>query len=468
MNENVRDKKIDFNDIKYFLRKVLIIAFPIILEQLLVSSFGVIDTIMVKNIERGISGVGLASQISNICGIIMFAFATGVGMYIAQYFGDRDSENIKKSFSLLLTLGFILSSIFLLIGLLIPRAVLSLFTNDNDVLEIGVRYLRIACISYIPNQLSYAYVVVYRNIQKPLVSVIIQMSSAVLNVLFNWLLIFGIWIFPEMGITGAALATVISCSLSLCAHIIYAYVTKQMFCPSVRSFIECLKRHFCMRIIKRSIPLIINETLFSVGTLIYVAIFNRLGSDSYEGYRISETIMNVMFSFSYGANAATGAIVGACLGRCEFDEAKRYSKYFLVFGLVLSLFVSSLLIILSKPLVNIFNSDEVSENTLSIARIMMYSCAVRICLKMFANIILSIFRAGGKTKFVMVLDCLVMWVVGIPIAFIGYRVFGIDDIALLYLIMQLESLVRITVGLVEYFRFTWLNNIINTHKLISE
>ena len=429
-------------------------------QQLLSSSFGVVDTIMVKYIDRGISGVGLASQIGNVVMTIMFACATGVGMYIAQYFGDRDEENIKNAFSLLLFLAFVLSSVFMLICLIIPRQVLSLFTKDEDVLEIGVTYIRIACLSYMPNLMGYSFVIAYRNVQKTINAFLIQFACSVFNVLMNWLLIFGIWIFPELGIRGAAIATVLSCSLSLIIHIIYGNASKKVFMPKIKNFFTALKVSFSKPILKRSLPLLINETLFSIGILVYVAVFNRLGSDQYEAYRISEVITQVAFSASYGMTAAVQAITGASLGSGNFEEAKRYGNSFLILGIGLSIFVGLFVFVCAKPLVMIFASDEVSEATIEIAKILMYVCSLRITLKMYANILLAVFRAGGKTKFVMILDCVVMWLVGIPIAILGYHVFNIDNIALLYLFMQLEAVVRISVGLHQYFKYDWLNNII--------
>ena len=456
---SIKKHKID----KKLIKKILLIAIPIVLEQLLASSFGVVDTIMVKYIDRGISGVGLASQIANVVSTVMFACATGVGMYIAQYYGDKDEHNIKNAFSLLLFLGFVISTFFMLLCLIMPRTLLSVFTKDEDVLEIGVKYIRIACISYVPAQLAYAFVIAYRNTQKTIHAFVISLVTSLLNVLLNWLLIFGVWIFPELGIKGAAIATVISCSTSLIIHIIYGNIRHMVFMPKLKNFINALNHKFFRPIIKRSIPLLINETMFSIGILVYVAVFNRLGSDSYEAYRISEVITQVAFSASYGMTAAVQAITGASLGRRDFDEAKHYGNSFLMIGIGLSLTVGVLVFVLSSPLVLIFSSDEVSEETIRIAKILMKVCALRITLKMYANILLAVFRAGGKTKFVMILDCLVMWLIGIPIAIVGYNVFKVDNISLLYLIMQLEAVVRISVGLHEYFKYNWLNNIIKTN-----
>lgn len=170
--------------------------------------------------------------------------------------------------------------------------------------------------------------------------------------------------------------------------------------------------------------------------------------------------MQVAFSASYGMTAAVQAITGEALGRSSFDEAKYYGASFLKIGIFLSLINGLLVAIFAHPLVSIFASSEVNEITMNIAYSLMYVCALRIALKMYANVLLAVFRAGGKTKFVMVLDCLVMWVIGIPIAVLGYNVFNINNIALLYLFMQLEAVVRISVGLKEYFKYSWVKNII--------
>ncbi|MFA6662264.1 MAG: MATE family efflux transporter, partial [Bacilli bacterium] len=324
---------------KNFIKKVLAIAFPIMLEQLLISSFGIVDTLMVKNIFRGIAGVGLGAQIGTSSGIVMFAFATGVGMYLAQYFGDEDTKNVKNSFSLLIILGFAVAFFFFILGFVFPRQILMLFSSDDQVLDIATHYLRIASFAYFGNLLSYAYVIAYRNVQKPVVSLIMQTTFAALNVLLNYLLIFGIGIFPKMGVEGAALATVISSTLSLVAHIIYAKASKQIFVPNFNNYKVALTRTFNKAILKRSLPLFINESMFSLGTLIYIAIFNKLGPDAYEGYKIADTIVTLWFSISFGMNAAVTAMTGAQLGKGDTQTAKEYGDGFLWIGLLLSIII---------------------------------------------------------------------------------------------------------------------------------
>lgn len=445
---------------KEFIKKVLNIALPIVLSHLLITSFGIADTIMVKFIPRGISGVGLASQISNVCGTIMFAFSVGVGMFIAQFFGDKKEKGIRKTFALLLILAFILGLLFTVLGLFFPKPILQIFTDDPVVLDIGVRYIKIVALSYIPNLLSIAFSTAYRNIQDTKMNFIIQTISATINVVFNWLLIFGIWIFPEMGIEGAALATLISAVFNLGFNIIYGVLSKQIFMAKINDFFTCFNKKFIKQVMKKSIPLLINETMFSVGSMLYIVIFNKLGTDAYEGYRITETIIGLLFAVSYGLSAAVSSMTGACLGADDNEQAQEYGNNFVRMGLFLSLAMGLIVILTAKPLVNLFNSDEVTAASIKIAITLMYVMALRITLKMFINVLFAIFRAGGHSRFVMFMDSGIMWLVGLPIAFIGYRYLGITNIAILFLVMQVESVIRIVVGLKEYYTYSWQNNII--------
>lgn len=445
---------------KEFIKKVLNIALPIVLSHLLITSFGIADTIMVKFIPRGISGVGLASQISNVCGTIMFAFSVGVGMFIAQFFGDKKEKGIRKTFALLLILAFVLGLLFTVLGLFFPKPILQIFTDDPVVLDIGVRYIKIVALSYIPNLLSIAFSTAYRNIQDTKMNFIIQTISATINVVFNWLLIFGIWIFPEMGIEGAALATLISAVFNLGFNIIYGVLSKQIFMAKINDFFTCFNKKFIKQVMKKSIPLLINETMFSVGSMLYIVIFNKLGTDAYEGYRITETIIGLLFAVSYGLSAAVSSMTGACLGADDNEQAQEYGNNFVRMGLFLSLAMGLIVILTAKPLVNLFNSDEVTAASIKIAITLMYVMALRITLKMFINVLFAIFRAGGHSRFVMFMDSGIMWLVGLPIAFIGYRYLGITNIAILFLVMQVESVIRIVVGLKEYYTYSWQNNII--------
>ncbi|HOI46616.1 MAG TPA: MATE family efflux transporter [Bacilli bacterium] len=441
-----------------FITKALSIGFPIIIQQLLLTTFGIVDTVMVGSISRGVAGVGLASQISMVAGTIIFGINVGVGLYIAQFMGKVEEDNIKRSFSLMLMMCFGIASIFTYLGVFHGEAILRIFSQDQEAIQIANSYLKIAALSYIPNMLSFSFAVAYRNIQKTKVPLMVSIIAMVTNVTLNYFLIFGIWIFPELGIRGAAIATVISTTIGFVFHIIYANITKQIIAPKVHHFFEGLHRSFSMPIIRRTIPFMLNETLFSIGTALYVVIFNRLGTDAYEGYRIAETVVSIMFVVGMGLSTATSAMIGQELGRSNYAKAKEYGDNFLSLGIIVALALGGLNAVLARPLVSIFQNSNpvVIQNAISV----MYVFGLRIALRIFVVILFSIFRAGGKSKFVMFIDAGVMWIVGLPMAYISYNYFGITNIATLFLILQLEPIFRILISLTAYFKNTWQANII--------
>jgi len=444
---------------KEFIKRALKIAIPIIIQQLLLTTFGIVDTVMVGSIDRGIAGVGLASQISMIASTIIFGVNVGVGLYIAQFMGKMEVENIKKSFALMATLCLGISATFLYLAVFQGDWILRLFSQDEEVLVVAKQYLTLVAFSYIPNMLTFSFAVTYRNIQKTTVPMMISMISMIINVVFNYFLIFGIWIFPPLGVRGAAIATILSTTVGFLTHIVYAVSTKQIFVPKLKHFIQAFQRKFNEPVLKRTIPFVINETFFSIGSALYVVIFNGLGTDAYEGYRIAETIVSVMFVFGMGLFSAAGAMIGQQLGKDDFTQAKRYADNFLGIGLILAILLGLANVLLARPLVSIFQNTNpvVVQNAISVVMVF----GLRVALRIFVGLMFSIFRAGGKSKFVMVIDAGVMWLVGLPMAYIAYQFLGIKDIALLFLLLQIEPLARIVISMTAYLKNTWQHNIVS-------
>lgn len=444
---------------KEFYKKLFIIAIPVIIQQLLLTTFGIVDTFMVRKIYRGIAGVGLANQLSTIAGTIIFGLNVGVGLFIAQFFGERDEENMKKSFALMITLCFIIALAFTFIGVFFSNQILSIFTDDPEVLLPAKQYLVIVAYSYIPNLLSFCFSIAYRNIQKTFVPLMVSIVSSLVNLVFNYFLIFGIWVFPELGIQGAAIATVLASFVALISHYLYAKLTKQIFFPKLIHFKESLNYQFYSKILNKTYPLIINETFFSIGSALYVVIFNGLGSDAYEGYRIADSVVSIMFVVGMALGTAVSSMIGEKLGSKKIEEAKVYGKRFIFIGIIFAILLGGLTTVLAKPLVSLFRSDE-NITSANIAVRLMYVFGLRVALRVFIVILFSVFRAGGLSRFVMILDAGVMWLIGLPIAFIGYRYLKIHDIAILFLIIQVEPLVRIIIGFREYFKYRWARNVI--------
>jgi putative MATE family efflux protein len=414
---------------------------------------------MVGSIYRGVAGVGFAAQVDMMIFTVVFGINVGIGIYIAQFYGAKDKNNMANSFALNLVLSFGFTALMTVVVFLFPEAIISILTKDPEVMKPAVDYIRISVFAYIPNALSFTFVIAYRNIHKTKVPLYISTFSQSFNVLFNYLLIFGIGPFPQMGVKGAAIATVIANSISILTHILYAIRSKQMFLPtSIVNFRQGLKPAFYQKIMRRVIPFIINEFFFSIGMIIYVILISRsLGSDAYEGFRMAETVVNLMYVILFGMGSAVAAMIGEVLGRKDMEQAENYGRYFLFLGLIGAVLIAGLNAVLAGPLIGLFHND--SAAVVANANRVMYAFSLRLFLRFFVIILFSIFRAGGEAKFVMFLDAGILWLVGVPLAFILSQWLGIKDVAIFYLIMQIEPLIRVIIGLHRYKKRTWIKNI---------
>ncbi len=447
---------------KEFYIKVFKVLLPVILQQLLVALYSVVDTIMVSNISRGVSGVGLATQISNFVIIIVFGICSGGAIFIAQFFGKKDEENMKKAFSLGLILIVLFTTISSIIISIFPHQLLSIFSSDEEVINAATTYLNIGIFTIIPHALTFYHAVAFRNVQKTKVTLIIALFTSITNVIFNYLLINGFYFIPKLGIQGAAIASFISMSLGFILYASYTIISKQPFCPNITSIINCFKPSFIKPFILKTIPLVINEALFALGSIIYVYYINNLCvagniSNAYEGFRIAETTVNIVFTVGTSISICVQAMIGEVLGRKEFDKGEEYARYFMFIGLILSLFLGTLNFILAPILPNMFNcaNKEIYDNAVNVIRVF----SLRIVLRMFIVILYASFRAGGRSKFIMFLDSGLTWLVGVPLGAILVFVLKIDNVAIFYLLLQADAFLRVVIGLVYYFKKKWLNNI---------
>lgn len=440
-----------------FYVRVLKISIPIVIQQLFLTTFGIVDTIMVGSLFRGVAGVGIASQFEQIILTVVFGINVGIGVYLAQFYGAEDEENMKRTFALgvLFCLGFTTLATIAIAVFRVP--LIHLFSQDPAVVGQASDYLVISLFAYIPNAISFLFSIAYRNIQRTKVPLYISVSTMSLNVLLNYLLIFGMGPFPQLGVQGAAIATVISVAISMLAHILYARVTHQVFLPRLHHFMDCLHPDFLGRISRKMIPFIVNELFFSIGTALYIVFINTLGSDAYEGYRIAETVVQIMFVFAFGVATAVAAILGQELGRKNLEKASQYADYFLFIAFLVAVFLAVLNFGLARPLVSLFQNSAplVVENAVRI----LWVFSLRLFLRVFVVLMFSAFRAGGRGRYVMFLDAGLMWLIGIPLAFLAAHVFHIQDIALYVIIMQVEPLVRLIVGMRSYWKRSWIQNL---------
>lgn len=444
-----------------FYRKASLLAIPLAIQQLVSSCMGIIDSLMVSWIHQ-VSAVGTAVQIETLCTAVAWGAIAGTGIFSAQFYGAHDQKNLKRTFGLSIILGMGIGLIWLIIAAIFGRQIISFYIQDCAVIENSYQYLMIAMFSYIPLCLGFSFSYIYRSIQNTKVPLIIGIAAMGINIFVNYILIFGHLGCPALGIQGAALGTFIAQSFMLVSHIVYAYFSKQQFIGTFQEMFS-LDYHFVKPIMRKIQPLIFNELMFGFGSTLFVKAFGVLGTSSMDAYYVGAKLSDVFNAVVTGISNATAVMLGVSLGSGDVSEAREEGNYFV--GMAMFLAIMSIVFIFgfSHQLVAIFQLEDTYVVEQAVAIVKVFS--LKIALRMFIVIVFSSLRAGGDSKILALLDSGLMWGIGIPLAFISVHLFHIQSIAMVFLVCQIEQVIRIYLGMKRYQKGDWA---VNLTALISK
>ena len=445
-----------------FYKKIANIALPLAAQQILNQGAGFVDTIMVSHVG-GVGAVAVATQLDNLLGTVAFGINSGINIYSAQFFGARDWKSLKKCFGFQLLMNFLNFLIFFSVAQLFGQGILHFYSSGNHaIIGLAWQYLRITCCGYIFNSIISAFTFMYRAIHKTKVPMYIGFGINIINATLNFLLIFGHLGLPRMGVAGAALATVIANGCGAVAHVTYAIVTRQPFLGTFKELTDW-DFLFLMPIVRRMIPLIANEALFGLGNTMFVKAYGLLGGSALEIYKIGNTVGSFFYIAVMGMNNAVGLLVGEQLGKKDLEGARSTVRYLFPLSGALAVLVATLIALLASPLVMLFGLEDPAVAAASVTMVRLFS--IRIACRLFNVIFMSTLRAGGDSLFLMFLDCGVLWLVGVPLAFSGVYLLGIQTIAGLFALLQCEQLVRMGIGFARYKQGKWCRNLtVETQK----
>lgn len=446
---------------KSFYRKASLLAIPLAIQQLISSCMGIIDSLMVSWIHQ-VSAVGTAVQIETLCTAVAWGAIAGTGIFSAQFYGAHDQKNLKRTFGLSIILGVVIGLIWLIIAAVFGRQIISFYIQDRVVIANSYQYLMIAMFSYIPLCLGFSFSYIYRSIQNTKVPLVIGITAMGINIFINYILIFGHLGCPALGIQGAALGTLIAQSFMLVSHIAYAYLTKQQFIGTFQEMFS-LDLNFVRPIMRKIQPLIFNELMFGFGSTLFVKAFGVLGTSSMDAYYVGAKLSDLFNAGVTGISNATAVMLGVSLGSGDVSEAREEGNYFV--GMAMFLAIMSIVFIFgfSHQLVAIFQLEDAYVVEQAVAIVKVFS--LKIALRMFIVIVFSSLRAGGDSKILALLDSGLMWGVGIPLAFMSVHLFQMHSIAMVFLVCQIEQVIRIYLGMKRYQKGDWA---VNLTALISK
>jgi putative MATE family efflux protein len=439
-----------------FINPFIRIAIPIALQNLFVSALGIVDTLMVGQLgETSIAAVGLANQIFFLLNFTLFGIHSGAAIFTAQYWGSRDIPGIRKVLGVGLILGLAACGLFSTLAIGFPRQALSFYSADPAVIELGSQYLGIVGFSYLATTIMLCYTSVLRSTGVIRLPVVFGIATLCLNTTLNYLLIFGNFGLPRLGVQGAAIATSIARIVECLALLGYTYLTRSPAAASPREMVA-FDLSFLRRYFNVTIPVVFNEVFWSLGVSFYSAIYAHVGTEAVAAYNVAVTILNLACVLFAGISTACGILVGNAIGANQLERAFQYARRSLLLGGGLALIIGTILFLGRDLALSVYH---LSPGGTQAAREVLGVLSFAVIFRAFnPTIIVGILRSGGDTRFSAVLDVSAVWLVALPLAYLGAFGLGLPIAGVVVCVLS-EGLFKMIIGLFRVRSRKWINNI---------
>ena len=446
---------------KDFYRRLFIIALPIVIQNLITSSLNMLDTMMIGKVgELELASVGIANQYYFLYSLLANSIPIGSGVLIAQLWGKKDTLNIKRTLSRSLFYNIILTLGFMILGLSLPGKIMSIFSNDPAVINIGIDYLKIVVISYLFTSITFTFASGLRSIGNTKLPMWGSFIGLIVNGVLNAILIFGLFGAPKMGIKGAALATLIARIVEFIIVVGAVYLKVDVLKLRFKDMLE-LSKSLSETLNKVTLPIFLNESCWAFGNITYTAIYASIGTSAAASIQICSTIMNLFMIVAFGLANAGVVIIGNEIGANREDEAISASKKISSLSVKISIVLAIVLALLAKPIVSFFN---VSAEVKMAAQYILYIYALVMVFKVYnAVMIVGILRGGGDTTYGSILQGLTLWLIGIPLAAFATFVLKLP-VYFVVMFATVEEIIKLLLMMRRLKSFKWIKNMVNDEQ----
>ncbi len=442
---------------KAFMKGMLAIAVPVAIQNLISSSVNMIDTLMISSLgQASIAAVGLANQVFFLYILITFGINSGSSIFIAQFWGKEDIPSIKKVMGLAITLSTIAGTVFTIAAFFFPTQIMSILIKEPEVIKLGAEYLRIVSLSYTITAISFAFSISLRTTGRPNVPLKVSIISFLTNTVFNYILIFGHLGFEPMGVKGAAIGTLIARIVEILLILYAIYGTKSILAASVRELMSWHK-DFLKKYIETTYPVVLTEGFWALGQVLYAMAYARIGEEATAAVQLTNTIQNLFFVVVRGLANACNIMVGAKIGGGDEKVAYDYAVRFIFLSTISGLALGVIMALTPDIILKLFRGlDSSLYNT---SRALLIVLGITFVIRVYNTIaIVGVLRAGGDTKIAMRIDLGTVWLIGVPLAFIGALVLKLP-IHQLVLLVTLEEVVKALVGIPIIKSGKWIKNL---------
>ena len=441
---------------KQFYKTLLIIAIPVALQNLLSFAVNMLDTVMVGTLgDVTLSATSLANQVSIYMMMIVRGLGGGAAMMISQYWGKQDIGRIKSIFSIGMKASVAISLVATVLIMVIPETMMGIFTNDPLIIAEGVQYLVIVAFSFVIYAVSQTLVTMLRCVEIVRIGLTTSIAAFVVNVVGNYVLIFGKLGFQPMGITGAAVATLLSRVVE-CLIVIYYVV-----------FID-KKLHLKMRdllandwvlwkdYLKHGLPIASGDILWGLVGVFKAAIIGRLVAAAISANSISEVVLQLATTFIGGLSNAACIMIGKTVGAKEYDKTRQYAKtlqiLFFAFGFVAAAFT----LLIREPIISLY--DVTPEAKAYAMEFLLWGAITIWGTSYAASCFVGINRGSGDARFVVATDMICGWLIVLPLMFLALKLGWPPPIV--FLMSRIDQILKMGIAFVRLnMTDRWIRNV---------
>ena len=444
----VRDKK--------FYLTLLTIALPIAFQNLITFAVNMLDTVMVASMgEIAMSSVSLGNQVTNLMMFFVRGMAGGTAVLISQYWGKKDMVRIKSVMGIGMKICLLVSFCATALIFCFPETVMSILTNDPQLIAVGAEYLRIVCLTYLIVAVSDTMIAMLRCVEVVKVALYVSLFSFFVNIGSNYVLIYGKLGFPALGVRGAAIATVFTRLIEIAIVFTYVRFIDKKLCLRFKELLHS-EKVLWHDFFKFGIPIVIGDILWGLVGTVKASIVGRLGADAVSAFSISEVVLQLATVFIFGLAGGACVIIGKTVGAKQYDLTKLYSRtlqiLFAAFGVVAGIFT----FLIRHLAVSFYNVAPATQSLA--ANALIFGAITIVGTSYAAACFVGINRGAGDSKFVVKTDMICGWGVVIPLTFIAGILLELP-FPIVYLCTRIDQIVKIFVAFFRLRGKKWIKNV---------
>lgn len=451
---------------KQFYARMFTIVIPIIIQNTITNVVSLLDNIMVGRVGTlEMSAVAIDNQLLFVFYICIFGGLSGAGIFATQYAGAGDDNGVRSCFRAKLMIAFAMVAVAMVVFIAFPEKLVSLYlaegTSAQDIestLGFAMDYLSVMLAGIVPFALSQVYSSSLRELGETKLPMTASVVAILVNLVFNYLLIFGAFGFPKLGVVGAAVATVLSRYVEMFILVIFTHTHSGRF-PFIKGAYRSMKmpRKLACDILKRGMPLLVNEALWSAGMATLNQCYSVRGLDVVAAVNISSTVANLFNVVFLSMGNAIAIMVGQHLGANEVEKAKQTAWRLITATVGGCVIMGAMLAVCSPFIPHIYNT---SENVRELATKLLLVGAAIMPVMAFAHDCYFTIRSGGRTLLTFVFDSCSMWLIAVPLAMVLAN-FTDLPIVPLFIVIQFIEVFKSVIGFILVKKGIWIRNIID-------